>query len=165
MYLAHCKEKNLGTTTQRKFSRMFSDRMPMIETAKHTIEGKRMECWIGISFNENFRVSQLSRLSPLKILSYSKLDSNHFKKVNNIQTIRTIRTPVSENENLEKKKPLSEQLEQLLNTLKTLEKPMTEHGLMKKTGLPAEDLHRLLEVLQRDRVAFQPTPGYWRATQ
>ena len=63
------------------------------------------------------------------------------------------------------KPTLQEQMNKVLEYMSTLEKPMTEMGLKGNLKMKAEELHRIMQLLQRDKKVFQPILGYWKIAQ
>lgn len=155
-YCHFCKQKKIPPMAQRKFTTTLKDQKPMLGDSKPKIDGKRMECWTGISLNR----SVMSDMSVSNILFKSKIDQNHFKKVKNSQTSQTSRTDQAP---IEEKPSLQETMEQVLIALKTFDKPVSERAVQMKTEIPSEEIHHILELLERDKVVFRNMANQWRA--
>ena len=156
LYIAYsefCERKNIQPDSTRVFSSRLKTKTIIGET-KRTVGNTREMCWTGISLIA-------SNMSTPNLLFKSKIDPNHFNKVNNSRTSQTSRTREAP---LEEKPSLQEKMEQVLIELRSFNKPVTERAILMKTNIPHEEIHRLLEVLERDQMVFQPTPGYWKAS-
>ncbi len=59
---------------------------------------------------------------------------------------------------------LSEKLKQILDVVRRSVDPISEDEISRATGLAGEEVLRLCKALERDKLAYTPIPGKWRAS-
>ncbi len=157
-YVEYCAVIKVGAISSRKFTRQIKDIMPTLAEARITVDGVRKDCWMGL---ELLISAQLSVLSGSNILFKNDSDQNCNKKVFSTLTIGTIwQKDMIYVHNW----TLQEKLNNVLAYLKTQPELNTTSQIASDIGAPPRELHNILMTLQRDGVAFQATPGRWRAT-
>lgn len=139
-YYWFCKDRGFAPVLKGTLSKEIKPRIPGLDEGRRGSRGNRKTSWVGVSLS-----CQGCQGCQGSILLAEKPNSQR-----SIFTLDTLDT-------------LDTKLKSLYGILREYDEKVTEYTLIRRTGVKAEEIHRLLLTLQKDGRAFMPTPGYWKA--
>jgi len=189
VFTEYCRRLKLPTVTQDTFFKNMPQHAAVADY-RPKVEGRRYYTFKGIRYRPN--VSNLSKVSrafytliekrglfkdgyqveELKDRSFIKIGIP-LDRVDRLDDKETDEAPsppmgplaeaISKDEEASDAASLQERMERVLNELRCFDDKVSEYGLNRRVGMDSKELHRILEQLEREKLAFRPVPGYWRA--